>query len=71
MKSEKLPPTASRLLEASIELRSIAYLIQTQGRLTDVPLDIEDIHYGLGRLLGRLASKIRRISNELDENQQR
>jgi len=69
MKSEKLPATANRLLEASIELRSVAYLIQTQGRPTDVPLDIEDIHYGLGRLLSRLASKIRRISNELDENQ--
>lgn len=71
MKSNNLPAPAGRLLEASIELRSIAYLIQTQGRPTDVPLDIEDIHYGLGRLLGRLATKIRRISNELDESRLR
>lgn len=56
----------TRLLEISLELRAIGFLIETHSCPGAVPMDRNDIYLGLGSVLSRLAGGIREIAEELD-----
>ena len=61
------PKTAIRLI--SIQLRSIAYLIENHSDEVGSPLDLEEIHYGIGLLLTELGQKLKTIANEIDRKE--
>lgn len=61
----------SRVFEASVELRALAHLFEAQGSgaLEAAPLDMDEVCYGVGMLLNRLARKMRRAAIDLDEEE--
>lgn len=61
------------LFGVATELRSLAYLFETQGtKATQIAeSDMDEISHGMGRILKRLARKVRRVSRRLDEENRR
>lgn len=54
------------LRSVSFEIRGFAYLLQNQKSDEVPPLDLEDLHYGIGQILDRLGRRVRRLSNKLE-----
>lgn len=52
----------------SAKLRAIAHLLESQ-RQVDLPVDYEDVLWGLGSILTDMSSNIREIGNQLGERE--
>lgn len=57
------------LRDVAAELRSMAYLFETQGVKANqiAEDDMDEISHGIGRILKRLAGRVRRVARDLDE----
>jgi hypothetical protein len=58
------------LLVISAKVRALGHLIESQSSET-IPLDIEEINYGIGSLLIDEGEKLRRLYEDLDLEQVR
>ena len=52
----------------SAKLRGIGHLIESQ-RLSEAPVDFEEVHWGIGLILNDLSAQIRFIWVSLDESE--
>lgn len=57
----------SKLRDACFELNALAYLIKQKREDTVPPHEIEDINYGIGQILDRLTSRVRRVMIDLED----
>ncbi len=55
------------LRESSAELAAIAHLFRLKRRDDAPPLDMEEINWGLSRLLDRLARRVKRAARRIEE----
>lgn len=55
------------LREASAELTALAHLFRLKRRDDAPPLDMDQINWGLSRLLGRLARQVQRTARQIEE----
>lgn len=60
--------TCSRLLEVELKIKAMSYLFENQGNkpFTPLPCEFDDIHAGLGRIIGGFGEEIAMIRRELE-----
>ena len=61
------PSAASRLRDICYELDGFAYLLNLKGKDDISPLNIDDINYGIARILERMVKRIKRIMRDLED----
>ena len=64
-----LSKASEELRIVSAKIRAISHLIESQRDDLAIPLDIDDIHFGLAELLSELAKRIRSWGVTLEKEQ--
>lgn len=67
-KEENEAATCSRLLQVELKIKALSYLFENQGSrpFTPPPCEFDDIHSGLGRIIGGFSEEIAMIRRELE-----
>lgn len=67
-KEENAAATCSRLLEVELKIKALSYLFENQGSrpFTPPPSEFDDIHSGLGKIIGGFSEEIALIRCELE-----
>ncbi len=63
----KKPNFASQLRDVCYELDGFAYLLRLKGKDYISPMNIEDINYGIARILERMIKRVKRIMRDLED----
>ena len=67
-KEENEAATCSRLLEVELKIKAMSYLFENQGGspFTPPPSEFDDIHAGLGRIIGGFGEEIAMIRRKVE-----
>jgi hypothetical protein len=56
-----------KLREASAELQALSHLFRLKRQDEAPPLDMEEINWGISRILDRLAKRVRRAARQIEK----
>lgn len=58
---------SGRLDYAAAKIRAMAYMIESLGKEEALPLDRDQIFFGIGEMITELATEVKQVSVELEE----